>query len=247
MKMLRVISRLLCYPDADLCAAVPEMRAAVEEEKDHLPRELYRDLDAFLDEVDRTPLLQLQEQYVLLFDRGRVLSLHLFEHVHGESRDRGQAMVDLMNHYHERGYMLAAHELPDYLPLFLEFLSTQQQSEINELLGDAMGVVVLLGARLKERGSPYDVLFDALEAVVGTPEDAADMRRLAANEGPDEAIEKMDEIWEEEQVTFLANNDPSGGGCSAARHDQPAVSPVQWVDHPRTGTAGPAAARGPQE
>lgn len=229
MKLLRVISRLLCYPDAELQAAIPELR--IESERAALPSAVCGQLDTFLDELESTPLLELQERYVRLFDRGRALSLHLFEHVHGESRDRGQAMVELMNRYHERGYLLDARELPDYLPLFLEYLSTQDQSEIDEMLGDAMGVMVLLGARLRERGAIYHVLFDVLEAVAGSPEDAVEMRRLAAQEGPDQTIVKMDEIWEEEQVTFLANNDPAGGGCSATGRKQ--VAPVQWVDNPR--------------
>lgn len=235
MKLLRVISRLLCYPEAELQAALPDLRRVIESERAVLPSAVCGQFDSLLDEFESTPLLELQERYVQLFDRGRALSLHLFEHVHGESRDRGQAMVELMNRYHERGYLLDARELPDYLPLFLEYLSTQDQVEIDELLGDAMGVMVLLGARLRERDSSYHVLFDVLEAIAGSPEDASEMRQLAAREGPDKTIEKMDEIWEEEQVTFLANNDPAGSGCGTAGSKQPQVVPVQWVERPHQG------------
>jgi len=171
---------------------------------------------------------------VSLFDRGRHLSLHLFEHVHGESRDRGQAMVDLMEHYRLHGYELDAKELPDHIPLFLEYLSTQDETEITDMLGDAMPVMVLLGARLEEKESSYAALFQALEAIGGSCEQARDMRELASTEGPDETITKMDEIWEEEQVTFLGNNDPAGGGCgntSAAPSTPTDEIPVRWVDN----------------
>lgn len=232
MKLLRVLSRLMCYPDVELQVAIPELRDVLEAGRSVLPSGVCGQLDNLLDEFESTPLLELQERYVRLFDRGRALSLHMFEHVHGESRDRGQAMVELMNRYHERGYLLDAHELPDYLPLFLEYLSTQDQNEIHEMLGDAAGVIVLLGARLRERDSSYHVLFDVLEAIAGSPEDAADMRRLAAQEGPDKTIVNMDKIWEEEQVTFLANNDPSGGSCTASGQQQSRPTPVKWVENP---------------
>ena len=237
MKTLTVISRLLCYPTAELQEAVPAMRQALRQalrEEGLLTREVQWRLDAFLGQVAETPLLDLQEQYVNLFDRGRHLSLHLFEHVHGESRDRGQAMVELMQQYEAGGFELDAHELPDYLPLFLEYLARRDREEIHELLGDAMGVVVLLGARLAERGSEYSIAFEALECITGTPEDAAEFRRHAAAEGPDETIEKMDEIWEEEQVTFLGNSDPAAGDCTAGagQGDQPRVSAVEWIETP---------------
>jgi len=102
------------------------------------------------------------------------------------------------------------------------------------MLGDAMPVMVLLGARLEEKESSYAALFQALEAIGGSCEQARDMRELASTEGPDETITKMDEIWEEEQVTFLGNNDPAGGGCgntSAAPSTPTDEIPVRWVDN----------------
>jgi nitrate reductase molybdenum cofactor assembly chaperone NarJ/NarW len=210
---LCAISRLMAYPTEELKAALPEIRAVFEAEG-LLDAEQVSRLVGLVDQLDQHSVLAQQERYVALFDRGRALSLHLFEHVHGESRDRGQAMVDLMELYQAAGLYLDAHELPDYLPLMLEYLSTRPREEIDALLGDAMGVIVLLGARLRERDSSYHVLFDALETIAGSPEEAAELRKTAATEGPDETIEKMDEIWAEEQVTFLGNSDPSGG-CRA--------------------------------
>jgi len=232
MKTLKIIAHLLAYPGEDLYAALPELAAALSAE-DNL-RPVYRDgLLDLIRELQAQPLGQLQERYVGLFDRGRHLSLHLFEHVHGESRDRGQAMVDLMEHYSRSGYDLDAKELPDYIPLFLEYLSTQPEAEITEMLADAMPVLVLLGARLQEKESSYASLFHALEDLGGSCEEARAMREQAATEGPDEAITNMDAIWEEEQVTFMANNDPAGGGgCSSqAAPAMPSDEmPIRWVD-----------------
>lgn len=217
---LRVLSRLMSYPTAELQAAGPEMADVLRRET-LLPAGQGEAVRAFALELSHPPLTAIQEDYVALFDRGRALSLHLFEHVHGESRDRGQAMVDLLQLYRDGGLELDARELPDYLPLMLEFLSTRPPAEASELLGDAMAVIVLLGARLRQRDSRYAVLFEALEAAFGGPDNAEELRAAAAKEGPDQTLEKMDEIWEEEQVTFMGNQDPSGG-CSATGH-APAV------------------------
>lgn len=210
MMTLRVLSRLMSYPTADMQNALPEMREVVRREA-LLPHQQLRSLDDFMAGMATRPVTELQEGYVTLFDRGRALSLHLFEHVHGESRDRGQAMVDLLALYRAGGLELDARELPDYLPLMLEYLSTRPRREAEELLGDAMAIIVLLGARLRERGSGYAVLFEAIEEVIGSPDNAELLREAAGQEGPDQTIEKMDEIWEEEQVTFMGNEDPSGG------------------------------------
>lgn len=228
---LRIVSRLMSYPSEALQAAVPEMLEVLEREA-LLPAVHHRALADFMRSVRDTPLLELQERYVATFDRGRNLSLHLFEHVHGESRDRGQAMVDLVNHYRAYGYALAARELPDHLPLMLEFLSTQSREAAADLLDDAMPVIVLLAARLREAGSEYAVLFDVVEVLGGTPPEAATLRHQAAGEGPDPTLEKMDEIWAEEQVTFLAGSDPAGGGCAASRAGRQASAevPVHWTD-----------------
>jgi nitrate reductase delta subunit len=144
---------------------------------------------------------------VALFDRGRFLSLHIFEHVHGESRDRGQAMVNLLQMYEAHGFEMSTHELPDYIPLFLEFLSQQEQAEAVQLLNDAMPVLSLLGARLAERDSDFQAIFDALAGFAGEPEALADIRQQAATEGEDETVVNMDEIWEEEAVSFMGASD----------------------------------------
>ncbi len=142
MKTLKVLSALLCYPQADMQAALGEMAEALNREK-LVPERERRALRALMERLERADLMELQERYVATFDRGRALSLHLFEHIHGESRDRGQAMVNLLEVYRRHGFELDARELPDYLPLFLEYLAQRPAEEALDMLADAMHVMAL--------------------------------------------------------------------------------------------------------
>lgn len=218
MLTLKVLSLLLSYPESETLAALGEMAAVIEQEK-RLTRNNKKQVLALINSYLGADLLDLQEQYVALFDRGRFLSLHIFEHVHGESRDRGQAMVNLLQMYESHGFEMSTHELPDYIPLFLEFLSQQEPAEAIKLLQDAMPVLSLLGARLAERGSKFRAIFDTLEGIAGKPEGINEIRQQAATETPDETILHMDEIWEEEAVSFMG----SGESCQT---QTAAVSPV---------------------
>ncbi|MBC7135158.1 MAG: nitrate reductase molybdenum cofactor assembly chaperone, partial [Oceanibaculum nanhaiense] len=132
MKSFKALSALLNYPSAELVAAMPEIRAVLTGEG-LVPRSSLKALEPLLSSFETAELYDLQERYVLLFDRSRSLSLHLFEHVHGESRDRGQALVDLSQLYDKNGFFIVANELPDFLPLFLEFLSTLPFGEATAL------------------------------------------------------------------------------------------------------------------
>ena len=206
MLTLKVLSHLLSYPEAETLAALDEMTAVIEQEK-LLPEAHIKPVLAIINSYRGADLLDLQERYVALFDRGRYLSLHIFEHVHGESRDRGQAMVNLMQMYEAHGFEMSTHELPDYIPLFLEFLSQQEPAEAVKLLQDAMLVLSLLGARLAERGSEFQAIFAALESIAGEPVGINEIRQQASTENPDETILHMDEIWEEEAVSFMGAGD----------------------------------------
>ncbi|MDD1631989.1 MAG: nitrate reductase molybdenum cofactor assembly chaperone [Methylococcaceae bacterium] len=206
MLTLKVLSHLLSYPEAETLAALDEMTAVIEQEK-LLPEAHIKPVLAIINSYRGADLLDLQERYVALFDRGRYLSLHIFEHVHGESRDRGQAMVNLLQMYEAHGFEMSTHELPDYIPLFLEFLSQQEPAEAVKLLQDAMPVLSLLGARLAERGSEFQAIFAALESIAGEPVGINEIRQQASTENPDETILHMDEIWEEEAVSFMGAGD----------------------------------------
>lgn len=222
MRILQVLSALLSYPSAELKQAVPELRAAVASATG-LGESVSGRLAALLDELAYEDLYEVQARYVAQFDRGRALSLHLFEHVHGESRDRGQAMVDLIDVYRKYGFALAARELPDYLPLFLEFLAQIPAQDARELLVDAMPVMSLIGARLASKDSSYACVFEALIQIVGPPEDEVEIRRRVAAEGPDQTVLQMDRIWEEEAVTFLGNQ---GGGCGSGGATEKPLRPM---------------------
>ena len=150
MQTLKVLSALLTYPTAELQDAVPDIETVIENDL-LLPRAVRQQLDVLLEELATLDLLDLQERYVLLFDRTRSLSLHLFEHVHGESRDRGQAMIDLKNMYEQNGLFMNQAELPDFLPMFLEFLATRPPVEAAHLLGQPAHILAALAERLAQR------------------------------------------------------------------------------------------------
>ncbi|PRD41867.1 nitrate reductase molybdenum cofactor assembly chaperone [Phyllobacterium phragmitis] len=211
--IFRALSALLTYPSAELCAAVPDIEAAITSQR-HLPDTVVSELQPLLRELATLDLFELQERYVELFDRTRRLSLHLFEHVHGESRDRGQAMVDLASLYEKGGLELTANELPDYLPLFLEYLSTRPLEEARALLSETASILGELEARLRARNSIYAPVLAAIRAVAGTslPLSTDEERPAGA---PDD-LAALDAEWEETAVTFGPD---SGGmdGCSSDR------------------------------
>lgn len=204
-RTFKALSALLAYPDEELRRALPDIRAAIAREA-LVPAALLRPLDRLIESLAADDLYDLEERYHLLFERTRSLSLHLFEHVHGESRDRGQAMVDLRNLYERHGLAIAAAELPDYLPLFLEFLATRPLAEARELLAQPAHILLALAERLRKRGSPYEAVFRALVALAGAvPED------LPAEEdeaGPDD-LAALDAQWEDAPVTFGPDASPS--------------------------------------
>jgi nitrate reductase molybdenum cofactor assembly chaperone NarJ/NarW len=144
------------------------------------------------------------------------MSLLLFEHIHGESRDRGQAMVDLIDAYRKNGFELAAKELPDYLPLLLEYLSHRPPDEARDWLGHVKHIVGMLAARAAERRNPYEVLFAILVELAAGPLDVSVLRWRAREEPRDDTAEVMDRLWEEEAVRFGA--EAHAEDCSPAGH-----------------------------
>ncbi len=198
----KALSVLLNYPTAELQWAGGDMKSAIETEK-LLPPAVQRALFALIDEIAAGDLYDLQERYVLLFDRTRSLSLHLFEHVHGESRDRGQAMVDLQNLYGQKGLEVSASELPDFVPLFLEFLSTQPREEAYELLGQPAHIMAALAERLRKRDSAYESVFRALVALAHAKPKGEDIAAILNEPDPDpNDFTALDAAWEDEPVQF---------------------------------------------
>jgi nitrate reductase delta subunit len=201
-RTLKVLSALLSYPSAELQAAVPEMRAAVNAER-ALPQRNRDRLGRLLEEIATGDLYDLQERYVLLFDRTRSLSLHLFEHVHGESRDRGQAMVDLKALYERHGLSMRTTDLPDHLPLFLEFLSEIPEPEARELIEETLHVLEAVRLRLKKRKVTYSSVFSCVQVLAHAKPQTDVLAALMREEDEDpNDLAALDAAWEEEEVTF---------------------------------------------
>jgi len=212
-RTLRALAALLTYPDAALVAALPEVRAQVVGAPGvgKRAREALARLVDFLEGAD---LMSLQERYVAQFDTGRATSLHLFEHVHGDSRDRGQAMVDLREKYREAGLTLGPRELPDFLPAILEYLSVRDRGETREMLGDCAHILRSVGERLRDRASPWQAVFAALLDIAGEAGFSAAKAAL-----PEER--PLDEEWAEE---------PAFGGCPTPAKASPSV--IRFVPRP---------------
>lgn len=202
MRSFQALSVLLSYPSAELQAAIPDI-AAVLDAEGLLAGADRAALDPLLAELAERDLFDLQERYVLLFDRSRTLSLHLFEHVYGDSRNRGPAMIDLREVYLKGGMALAQNELPDYLPVFLEFLASQPLAEAVKLLAEPAHVLAALDERLRKRRSAYGAVFRALLALTRVDVDKALRQAVAAEpaENPDDP-EALDKSWAEMAVEF---------------------------------------------
>lgn len=205
-RTFKVLSLLLSYPDQALQMAVPELASALDDEA-LLPARERRAVGRLLDDLATADLYDAQARYVQLFDRTRSLSLHLFEHVHGEGRERGQALVDLAQLYEDGGFEVIAAELPDFLPLFLEFLSTRPLPEARLLLAEPLHILQALQERMRKRRSVYAGAFAALVALAECEASASEVDALLAqaDDEPDD-LAALDRAWEDALVTF-------GPGC----------------------------------
>ena len=181
MNHYHILSRLLLYPEPELIAHLPQLDAALAA----VP-EQHALLRPLLAHLESSSLIDLQQQYVATFDRNPSHSLHLFEHIHGESRDRGQAMVDLMEEYKRHGLQMTGDDLPDFVPLFLEFLAQLDEVASAPLLGDAVHVLAHIGRKLTANGSPYAPVFTVLERLSPV---AAEMLAEPPIRDMDEALE----------------------------------------------------------
>lgn len=214
MKTFRALSALLAYPTADLQQAVPAIRQVIAAEGVIPPGDAAA-LDQLLDSLGFDDLYDLEERYVLLFDRSRTLSLNLFEHIHGEGRDRGGAMVDLLETYRAGGFDLTGPELPDHLPVLLEFLSTQPLEDARAILADAGHILVALAERLTRRESSYAPVLAALVSVArATPATEEAQALLAEKDDDPTDLAALDETYAEAQVMF--GPDPNAG-CPVSR------------------------------
>ncbi|TMP29067.1 nitrate reductase molybdenum cofactor assembly chaperone [Pseudoalteromonas rubra] len=231
MQVLSVLSHLLDYPSAEFVAAKEDLLAIVNESS--ISPDTRQALCAFIETQCAKDVMEWQAEYDGLFERGRALGLWLFEHVHGESRDRGQAMIDLIGQYKQAGLELAQNELPDYIPLFLEFLATQGEDNARQWLSEVEHILALLQCRLEKRDSEYAIVFVSLLDIAQSTFDLSTLRDQVNGEKRDDTKQAIDKEWEEEAVTFGA---PDADSCPSAvnrpsesqRKDQHV--PVTWTD-----------------
>ena len=211
MKMtLRTLAALLGYPSAELQAHAGELREALIGEGALALTDLGR-LEPLLHALEADELLDLQAAYSELFDRSRSLSLHLFEHVHGDNRERGQAMIDLGQQYLANGFFLEANELPDFVPVFLEYASCLPPSEARETLGQPAHVFAALAERLDKKQSRYAAIFHCLVALTGVRPEAEALAEIDQNT-PAEDPKEIDQEWEEAPVSFINSGAHEMGG-----------------------------------
>ncbi|MEG0280964.1 MAG: nitrate reductase molybdenum cofactor assembly chaperone [Morganella sp. (in: enterobacteria)] len=204
MITLKIIGCLLDYPNDALWMHRDELITEIEQAHE-LRLTQAAALMYFTGELTAESLLDSQARYSELFDRGRATSLLLFEHVYGESRDRGQAMVSLLDQYEEAGITLNSRELPDYLPVYLEYLSVMPPEKAIQGLKDIAPILALLGERLRQRESHYHELFKLLLELADSELTLESLNRQVAGEARDDTPAALDAVWEEEQVTFLAD------------------------------------------
>lgn len=206
---LRALAHLLRYPDATMRAHLTDIHTALNAE-DAIGRVRRAELDTLMDRL-LTDGLDAEAVYVDLFDRGRGTALHLFEHVHGDSRDRGPAMVDLVQTYEAAGLLLEPTELPDHLTVLLEYASTQPTPEARAFVGEFAHILQSIHAALARRQSDYAAVVAAVLDLSGQPLDA----KAAVP-----ADEPLDESWEEPQAF---------GGCSTEGQAAPGPKPIQLI------------------
>lgn len=206
MITFKALGALLDYPTPELQAAVSEIEQALLEERT-IPEAEIEGVRTFIERLRTGDIMDLQEYWVSLFDRSKRLALHLYEHSHGESRDRGQAMVNLALTYRMNGFEMNASEMPDYLPLFLEFLSQIPDGPALRYLADATEILVALRIRLEERETPYAALMAAVAALSTRAADTAEVEAILASEPEDpKDLDELDQEWAEEPVEFNAGS-----------------------------------------
>jgi len=215
MKTFKALGVLMSYPEPEWTTHLDEIGAILAEEG-FLPKKQLQAVLALVAELKTGDLYEAQEAYVSTFDRGRQHSLHLFEHIHGESRDRGQAMVNLADAYEAKGLFIDRAELPDYLPLFLEFLSLCPAGEAVALLGEPVDILAAIGTRLHKRNSSYAALFDALVTLSKARPSAEKLQAVLEQAPEHQSLEALDREWEE-AAAFAGKPQPGGcNGCQAA-------------------------------
>lgn len=214
IRTFKMLSFFLAYPEAELVKHYDNMVSALSDEG-IVPKAQMESLKNLASHLSELSLLDAQEEYVELFDRTPSLSLHLFEHVYGESRERGQAMVDLQGLYMKEGLEIDVRETPDYLPMFLEYLAILPFEEAQQCLGEIVTVLSVIKERLAKRKSPYVAVFESLEKISREKPDMKQIKEAMSHaDGQQMTQDEMDDAWEEQFAFDNAQTD--GAGCPMA-------------------------------
>lgn len=214
IKTYKILSLLLSYPSEELQKFLPQVDKELRDEA-LLQENRTVEIAKFCKRFAELDLTDWQGEYVQLFDYSRSVSLHIFEHIKGDSRDRGQAMVNLMEFYKEKGMNLTAKELPDYIPAFLEFLSTLTITKSAELLGETVNIMDKINVALSKSNNPYSSIFKAIISLSAKEPDKTITREMIKNEKPLD----LDAEYEEEPVTF-------GGAAGCPSQGASACNPI---------------------
>lgn len=225
----QILAALLHYPDEVLLVDIDAVRVEIAAAS-LLRHDEAAAIDTFVQALAAEDLIEIQARYVETFDRGRARSLYLFEHVYGESRDRGQAMVELSRIYRDHGLEIATRELPDYLPLYLEFLSRLPSTAALARLAEIAPLVQHLHAQLAKRDSGYAVLLQPLLRLSGVAADDPNLREQVAGEAPDDTAAALDAVWMEAPVTFSSAATCRDNGGEATEQT------IEWQDRRASGT-----------
>lgn len=201
IKTYKILSLLLSYPTREVQEFLGEAGGELRDEN-LLPEEVIKGIEEFTEYFSKLEITDWQAQYVQLFDYSRAASLHMFEHVQGDSKDRGQAMVDLIDFYRENGLEIATNELPDHLPVFLEFLSTLEPGKASELLAEPINVIARIFGKLHEKDNMYQHVLSAILRLSAKQPEKETVDKIIRNQKP----LNLDEEYEEKPVTFGGNN-----------------------------------------
>jgi nitrate reductase delta subunit len=186
---LRALALLLSYPDADMRSKLTDVMSVLSLERALSPSRI-SELKNLSEQLQSLDPLEVESRYVETFDRGRLTCLNLFEHVHGDSRDRGPAMIDLSQTYAQSGLVLDPDELPDHLCVVLEFASTQTEGVAKSFLDEMAHILNSIFSALLKRESPYAAVIAAVLELSGHKAQAVSI--------PVE--ESMDSSWQEPEA-----------------------------------------------
>ena len=207
---LRALALLLSYPDADMRSKLTDVMSVLSLERALSPSRI-SELKNLSEQLQSLDPLEVESRYVETFDRGRSTCLNLFEHVHGDSRDRGPAMIDLSQTYAQTGLVLDPDELPDHLCVVLEFASTQTEDVAKLFLDEMAHILNSIFSALLKRESPYATVIAAVLELSGHKAQAVNI--------PVE--ESMDSSWQEPEAF---------DGCQSRGQSKPNVEqPLHFV------------------